>query len=324
MTATKQTQKRVPNSRFDRKQRVRNGRVIKAQVTRRDLEKTFSALNKYTFLDSSYLHAFGGGEYQSFRKHLDLLYRSGYIDRPQWQTRCPLAKYRRAIYCMDTPGIEVARSMGYEMRDRRAYRNYEHKFLEGMIFASRDLAEIEDSSIAIDDWDDIIKSGRVPPETTDRTDPFTIQVRDRVIRPDGRPFAIRYAGGGGRFCVVEADCDNESVESEKDDAIRAKIELYLEILSKRIYETHFGAKTFFVLFVTINAQQHARILRAIENVIKANKLPKSYAKFILVKWTPIFSHPIERPELGTGHILTKPWQRACGHDDINLSKPKED
>ncbi len=95
---------------------------------------------------------------------------------------------------------------------------------------------------------------------------------------------------------------------------------YLWIIHNRIYHSHFGANTFFVLFLTTNEGRANVIKSRIQAVVNAKGYPTHYAKRIAVRWTPNFDS-LDQPREPGGFILTEPWKRACGFPDLFLDKP---
>lgn len=300
-------------SRFDRKPPLKNGKRRGVLVTPRDIEQVFPLLARYRYLSSNWIHAFVGGDYQSLTKHLNLLYRHGYLNRPDQQRKNANAYYRHVIYELDQKGADILRSRGIDLTLKDYRTHFDHKYLECLVEASVEIGARE-SGLSLIRWPEIVSSPQFPKR--DSKDPMTIPVGERTVRPDGA-FVIGYPDGF-RFIVYEADCDTESGDSDYANSIRSKIENYLAVIKDKLYATYYGSSTFTVLFVTINERRANEIVRLVERVISGHGYPKEYAKRFAVQWTPIYNS-FERPEPPGGFILTKPCKRT-GFPDLYLDQ----
>lgn len=180
------------NSRWDRESAKRNGRIIRAQTTQRDIEILFPLLARHRYIPFRYLHAFMGGHRKSLSYHLNLLYRKPnyYINRPHQQREHANANYRDLIYELDERGAKLCADHGIAVENMRHYTNFAHKVMECETDLSLELGAKGHGNAWLIPWRSILTSDKFPAHTRELKDPAAIPVGDRLVRPDGNPFVV--------------------------------------------------------------------------------------------------------------------------------------
>jgi hypothetical protein len=158
---------------------------------------------------------------------------------------------------------------------------------------------------------------KAPEKTRELANPDRIPVgKDRWVRPDGEMFVLKTAEGFSFFPGIEADTGTEPIHSYDYDrsSIRAKFEDYITIIEREIYKSHFGARTFFIPFLTPTTRRLESMMQLLDEMTKERK---HLRKHFLFKTHPLFTSST-KPQ-PTGHAITQEWLRV-GNSPLNLSK----
>ena len=143
------------------------------------------------------------------------------------------------FYELDKRGIGELEERDIHIPLRRPVRNLTHAVMVEQIMASFEIALIGRADILL----------KAPDKTRALAVPERIPLpRDRFIRPDGEMFVLKTPDGFSFFPGIEADTGTEPIHSYdyERSSITAKFSEYIEVIENRIYETHFGARTFLI------------------------------------------------------------------------------
>jgi hypothetical protein len=318
------------NTRWDRKpKRDENGKPVKVTLTPRDIE-IFRWLARYPLLSTDFILALlGEGDRQSLSKRLTLLQRrpNAYIFIPEEQRANAEANYRPRIFRLDGRGIEECRNRDIVARHPGHIANFEHKYLESQIAASVELGTRAASHCHLITWEAVQASDAFPEATRRQPDPLLIRYGNEphdVIRPDWEPFVIAREDGDGTryaFYVLEADTGTETLSPSKDakkNTIRGKLTGYVKALERDIFHAHFGSRNPVILFITCSERRMQNMMRLLEDIIEEQGAHASIAKRFAFKHVPPFTAHKQVFET-TGHMLLKPWKRACGVADYSMT-----
>lgn len=212
--------------------------------------------------------------------------------------------YTKLFYELDQPGIGELQERGITVPPRRPVRNITHAIMVDQIMASFELGATGDVSI-IPRADILAKA---PEKTRDMVVPERIPVgKDRWIRPDGEMFVLKTPEGFSFFPGIEADTGTEPIHSYdyERSSIKGKFEDYITVIEQRIFETHFGARTFLIPFITPTTRRLESMMTLLEEMTKHKP---SLRKHFLFKTHPLFTSSTKpRP---TGHMVDEEWLRV--------------
>ena len=306
------------------------------ELTERDIE-IFKLLDRYRYLRTSFIHAFIGGDQTRLSKRLgQLFHEDGYLGRPSQQWQAANARYQPAIYELGPKGSAILKERGlleqnpstWLARGRMgAHRQFPHSMMICDILASIEVGTRHDPKLRFISWKEII--ARSP--TKDSDNPFQIPVsiaytysRTRKthranlkIVPDAL-FGIEYNNDGQksyRFFAVEADRNSMPVfrNNLNQTSYLKKFLAYRQIVSQRIYHTHFGLPNFLVINVTINESHLKNIISLLDQLTEGKG-----SKYFLFKAVPSFAS-LEAAPKPEANLLVEPWQRA-GIEDIRINE----
>lgn len=220
--------------------------------------------------------------------------------------------YTKLFYELDQSGMGELTERGLLIAPRKPIRNITHAIMVDQIMASFELGATGDLSI-IGRADILAKA---PEKTRALTNPDRIPLpKDRWIRADGEMFVLKTPEGFSFFPGIEADTGTEPVHSYDytRSAISQKYEDYITVIEREIYKTHFGARTFFVPFLTPTTRRLESMMALLEEMTKDRK---HLRKHFLFKTHPLFTSSTKpRP---TGHAITEEWLRV-GNPPLNFS-----
>lgn len=322
-------QKQTRNSRWSRDPAIGNGgEPVMVYPTERDIE-IFKLLVRYRYLPSDYIHAFIGGNEKALGRRLNLLARKPnlYLARPHQQRQNADANYRRLIYQLDERGSRVLRERGTAFLSKSYHHNFAHELMVAQITAAIELGTIENSTIRLITWPEILANDNTPLSTRSSVTPAAIRVsyalrgeaRRDEISADAKPFGLERTIGGKRsylfFPGIEADCATEPLDASDLDrsSIAKKFCAYLAIAEQGIYRAHFGFPNFFVPFITTNGARMHSMMDLLDRLTSGRG-----SKMFLFKTFPSFISP-EKPPPANGHMLTMPWQRV-GYPPLYLDR----
>src|SRR5256885_237178 len=111
----------LSNHQIRRRSRLRRQSVNRAIiVSPRDLE-IFKLLDRYRYLPANFMHAFVGGNAIRFKQRIGDLFHEGFLNRPARQWLALNARYRPAIYELDSKAREALDAHGALARHRVGY-----------------------------------------------------------------------------------------------------------------------------------------------------------------------------------------------------------
>ncbi|WP_395019817.1 replication-relaxation family protein [Dongia sp.] len=317
-----------PKERRNRWERKPTGR--KVEVTDRDL-KWLTALARYQFLNTNYLHAFAGGSLARFNHHLgDLHHERKLTDRPLEARDYPNENYRPIVYELNHKGYQYLQERGIVLPkryviDRKGeggHRNFSHQLGACEVMASIELEIRNHPDLEFIPQHEAIK--KAPQATLEARVPFAIpDSEDRgsaktFLIPDGL-FGIRYlkapSNRNVRFFALEFDNGTMPVEraESRGTSVERKFLSYQNIINRRLYEKHLGIPSFMPLFVTISEERMENMLRVLDKIPGASK-----NAFIFQSTFPLGDmRKSPRPEPG---FLTGAYKRA-GQPDYFIHTP---
>lgn len=257
----------------------------------------------YSSLRSNYASALLGRDHTTVRQRLDELASAGFLYLPEQ----PRNNFRHLIYALDSSGAD---QLG--IKRPRHSRWFKHELMQCDIAASFELATKENERVKIFPWPVIFSSDTFPDGTRRANNPMAIPAGDRRIRADWEPFVLKVEGKRKPFFFMpgfEADAGTEPMDATDGErsSIRQKFLDYLDVIHNETYESHFGATTFYVPFITMSEARMAHMMELLAQVIASKGYPKEYARRFLFKCIP--SH-YDKPAPATGHMVTGEWQRA--------------
>jgi len=302
--------RRKPKSRFSRTPVTSADGIAHVvppyRLTEQDLA-LLKALTRRRFLSVDYIAALIGTSYKYALTRVQILKSDPnfYVKVCDAQRENPkLHLYTPLFYELDQRGIGALDERGIVIGPRKPVRNIIHAVMVDQIMASFELGATGGMSI-IPRADILAKT---PQKTQDLPIPDRIPVgRDRWIRADGEMFVLKTAEGFSFFPGVEADTGTEPIHSYdyERSSIRAKFEDYITVIEREIYKSHFGARTFFVPFITPTTRRLESMMVLLEEMTE--KKP-SLRKHFLFKTHPLFTSSTKpRP---SGHMVDEPWIRV--------------
>lgn len=172
-------------------------------------------------------------------------------------------------------------------------------------------------------WSDILK--RASKQTQESKQPFAFPVDTShtfpsgkteplkyTIVPDSTPLGFRYSTGAHRFCVIEAENENQVDASNfKVSSFLKKFLAYRDIAKKGTIHRQLGLQKFYVLVVTGSDLHKRNMMRLIERETNG-----AGSELFLFKTIPLLGGKIRpMPEM-----WSTPWKRA-GKPDFYLCTP---
>ena len=142
-----------------RRSRVRRQSASKAIVlSPRDVE-IFKLLDRYRYLPSNFIHAFVSGNPIRFKQRIGDLFHEGFLNRPYRQWQAMNARYRPAIYELDTKAREALIERGILHRHRVGHgSSFAHEMMVCLVMASFELAARSDPGLRFISWRDLARS----------------------------------------------------------------------------------------------------------------------------------------------------------------------
>lgn len=172
-------------------------------------------------------------------------------------------------------------------------------------------------------WSDIL--AKAPQSTQESKQPFVLPVDTSYTFPSGKteplkfnivadstPFGFRYSTGQFRFCLIEAENENQvNASNFKVSSFLKKFLAYRDIAKKGTMLKQLGIPRFYVLIVTGSDLHKRNMMRLIER-----ETDGAGSDLFLFKTIPLLGGKIRpMPEM-----FTTPWQRA-GKPDFYLCTP---
>jgi hypothetical protein len=311
--------RRKPKSRFSRTPVTSADGTARTVPSHRLTEQDLALLKllaRRRFLSVDYIAALIGTSYKYALSRVQILKSEPnlYIKVSDTQRENPtLPLYTPLFYELDRRGIGELEERDIHIPPRRPVRNLTHAVMVEQIMASFELGAVGD--IALIGRAEILT--KAPEKTRALAVPERIPLpRDRFIRPDGEMFVLKTPDGFSFFPGIEADTGTEPIHSYdyERSSIAAKFSEYIEVIENRIYETHFGARTFLIPFITPTTRRLNSMMELLEEMTK-NK--PSLRKHFLFKTHPLFTSSTKpRP---TGHMVTEEWLRV-GTTPLNFTE----
>jgi hypothetical protein len=306
-----------PKSRFSRTPvKNRHGSTVAVpphRLTELDLS-ILKTLAGHRVLSAEYLAALVGTSYKYAVYRLQILKSEPncYVKVCDTQQENPkLHLYTPLFFELDSKGITELHERGVILPPRRPVRNLVHAVMVEQIMASFEIGGTLISRA------DILVSDKTPVRTRNHPAPDRIPLpKERYIRPDGEMFVIQSPSGFSFLPGIEADTGTEPVHSYdyERSSIKGKFEDYITIIENEIYKSHFGAKTFFIPFITPTTRRLASIMTLLEQMTE--KKP-SLRKSFLFKTHPLFTSSTK--PVPSGHMITQPFQRV-GYPPITFAE----
>jgi hypothetical protein len=296
--------------------RHRSRKRIRIEITPRDV-RMFQLLQRYRYLPSNFITALIGGSHRYLIKRLGELYHAGYLNRPEQQWQAINARYKPAVYELDSGAAAVLREHGLRSAHHVGRgRYFHHELMVCLIMASVELS-CRAHDLQFVSWEEILDHERTPAATKTALAPFNIPVtvlgKPRLLRPDGRPFALR-ATTALCFPGFEADRATEPLEPlslETRSNIELKFRHYLEMARAGVYRSHFGFPNMIVPIIT-TAEHRMHNMMKLLNKLTGGK----GSSFIIFKTMPDLMSFDAAPQ-PTSAFLSEPWERV-GHPPLDL------
>lgn len=317
----------VARDRFNREPIISpaTGKPIEIEIQDEDVPLLLSLMHRYHYLSPEYAAPLIGRSYATTARRMRLLRRNG-----GYLSLCPEQEsdYRRyytgnLFYKINNPGLEYLQDKGYEPISRPAPANLKHQVMIDQAMASLEIGVNAKPGFEIIWWEELLRSERTPQSTREAPAPLTIPLgrydgRDRILRADGLPFVLKRTIDDKTdfmfFIGFEADCGNASNRSDAQSAIKTKFENYIRLIESKIHTSHFGAKTFFVMFMTPSKTRRANWRQLLCEMTVAK--PWLRKPFLFTGHPILTSEEKPRP---TGHMLFEEYERA-GLPNISLIK----
>jgi hypothetical protein len=304
----------MPTARQSPRHRSRKRIVI--EITPRDV-RIFQLLQRYRYLPSNFITALIGGSHRYLIKRLGELYHAGYLNRPEQQWHAINARYKPAVYELDAAAEAVLRELGLQRYHQAGRgRHFHHELMVCLITASIELG-CRAHNLQFVSWEQILDHERTPEATKSSPAPFNIPVsmsgNARLLRPDGRPFALR-ADTSLCFPGFEADRATEPLEPmsiERRTNIEMKFRLYLEIARAGIYRSHFGFPNMIVPIITTAERRMCNMMKLLAKLTNGTG-----SSFIIFKTMPDQTSFDTAPQ-PSPTFLAEPWERV-GHPRFDL------
>jgi len=250
--------------------RKRNGKRI--EITDRDVA-IFSALTRYRYLRSTYVHAFAGGASKKrFQERLGHLFHEGFLGRPRQQWRFADARYTPAVYEIDKCGAQA-------LAERQAsetppatflasgqHIQFEHSQLVCSALASIELASRNRPDLRFIAWPEIL--AKAPEETRRAALPQRLSLGSEHLIPDAI-FGLEYRvedKRSYRFFALEIDRATMPITraAGRQTSLGRKLNAYRQVISQQLYKSVWGVPNLVVLFLTTSERHLANGLRAID------------------------------------------------------------
>jgi len=264
--------------------------------------------------------------YPTLRARLARLRKDGgYLQCPAASWSASNSRYRPAVYALTPKGKALLKEKGLFKPSFKLGNDFAHDFASCLIPASFRIGVLANPALRYITGREMLDHPKCPPNTRDAVEPFVIPVsyyhRNQRVEAhkehDWEPFGIALNLSGGKerkilFPGHEFDRDTEPLGT--DNVHRTSMTRHLlSILAllDRGYEKHLGTDRFFVPIVTIGEQRMRGIIRLLLKLTEGKG-----SKHILFKHINDFSSYASFPP-ATGHMLTKPWERA-GHEPFDI------
>jgi hypothetical protein len=284
--------------------RTRTGKRL--ALTARDVV-IFTALARYRYLRSTYLHAFAGGASQTrFKERLGDLFHEGFLDRPARQWDFADARFAPVVYELAEPAKRVLAGQGIGFGEQRTFLgNGPHpQFLHSLMIceclASIELATLGASDLRFIAWPEI--RARLPEQTKSSPMPYRMLISSlgEAVIPDGI-FGLEYrsdAKRSYRFFALEADRGTMPVarSDRKQTSYLAKLSGYRTLLAMGMHKCHLGLPNLLVLTVTLSDRRMDEIIGGFEG-------GRLCAAFLFKAVSPC------RLRLPLPELVTLPWER---------------
>lgn len=230
------------------------------------------------------------------------------IVQPEKQRVSHNANYAPLVYAISKKGIQALKDFGritdddYRWFCARPIRHYHHDAMAAYATASVEIGALE-AGVRFIPWTEILSHPNCPQTTKDAKNPFQIDVGKSSIIPDAL-FGIETTSKF-TFYALEADRHNEPILSHelKRTSYAGKLDLYREIMTRRLYREHFGISSLLVLTVTLSDLHMKNIMAHLKATSASGLHP------FLFKALPELSMSRNNPPV-SGHMLAMPWHRV--------------
>lgn len=296
------------SKRRDPRKRQPTGKAV--LLSARDIE-ILKLLNRYRYLRSNFIRAFfpNSDRGDLLDRLGDLFHEQPWVDRPRqqfrWSPRGPVRHH--TIYEITPLGRQVLRYQGITplLADKLAgsigvTRHFPHALMVCDLLASIELG-CREKGIRFISWEEILNKA----PCRDHKNPFKIPINQKLkaIVPDAL-FGLEYPNKTYRFFVLEADRGTMPIyrNNLNQTSYTKKLLQYREILSKKIYKSHFGIPNLYVLNVTTSEERMNHMIEALNQITSS----KGNSVFL-------FKHQINHilcSPPADANMLKQPWSRA--------------
>lgn len=279
------------------------------QLTPRDLD-VFKALNRYRWARANFLHRLVGGSKQNVHRRLGLLYKTGYLARPEQQRQSWNARYAPRVYELTPKSKEVLESIGLVPNAWAGARQFWHQLMVADIVASFEtIAKL--NGVRFRSHRDIIGEKRL---TLPCYIEWNSQKASKPIEPDAL-FAL-----GDTYFLLEADRNTENllIHNLELNSYLRKLLCYRDVILNKTTEKVWGIPTPFILTVTTSKAHLNNIKELFLTIGRAHgqENPRSY--HLLYRAIPTLGSFERHPEPLLS-LLDDPWERV-GHPTLTLRK----
>jgi len=242
---------------------------MELQLTPRDIE-TFKALNRVRYGRANFLHRLVGGSKQNVHRRFGVLYRAGFLGRPDQQRQSWNARYAPRVYELTPKGRKTLQDLGVSINTWTATRQFWHQLMVADILLSFE-AVAKMAGLPFRMNRDIL--GDKPLKLPCFIE-WGTQKASKPIEPDAL-FSI-----GDIYFLLEADRNTENllIHNHELNSYLRKLLCYRDIVFNKTAEKVWGIPQPFVLTVTTSSPHLENIKKLFVTIGahfgKAN--PKSY------------------------------------------------
>ena len=256
-------------------------------LTPRDIE-TFKALNRHRYLRANFLHRLLGGSKQNVQRRFGILYKHGYLAKPEQQLQSYNARYSPRVYELTIKSRAVLQSHGVELRKWNGEQQFWHRLMIADIVSSFEMLAKMNGLEFKDQWDILDDKGISLPASIE----WGKLKSDKPFEPDAL-FAI-----GNTYFLLEADRGTESVERSNlhQASYLRKLLCYRHMFINKTPQHEWGIPAPIVLHVTTKKDRVPNILQLFNDVAAhfGQTSPKSYGMAYAAK--PILGSFEKHPE----------------------------
>jgi hypothetical protein len=283
--------------RQDRK--TRTGKRDKSfHLIERDF-KIFEWVGRYRYARKDFIHrAVGGSEY-TLTQRLKVLFREGYLWRPEAQWHHRNCMYNYAWYQLEPKARK-------EIADPRTVTQIDghSNFMHDAYGVCNSLASIElgakENGYTVITWQDVLD--RVQSPTKRPFDlPTLVQGKDTHARPDGYIGLVKGTVASHFFLEIERGNGVER-RTFQLSSFAKKLEAYKYISDHKIYKEKLGLANMRVLVVTTSEKRMHTMMKLVEDTIGASRV-------FLFAYVDGLGFEIKKPEPYPDLFMMQ-WQRA--------------